>query len=762
MKINQKVWLLLSFIFYVGVFYVIQYASIAGQIFPFAFGLLFALIWANQKVWIVCPAYLLAAVAYSCTFEYIISVLVCCLLAALPYYIHVLLKKNMHRWEILIYAAVSQVATVVFQILGGFSPVLAVLQVMIGVLFQFAAMLIFEPLIMRGFAYKLTSLELICAGALLLAISDGLSAFTLFGFSFFKLFAVFVLLFVSYTEKSPYACLVGGVMGLGSLLGSNNPVFIAPILLWALSITAFRSRIRWFPFLAVIACELVCGYYFQLYYSYTWLQILPVVLGSIIYVCIPQKCYDQLAVLLSSGSDRLAMKNVVNRNREMLHRRLSNLAEVFYEMDDVFKKLIKKEMSPDEVKDMLFEEIRDANCKNCPEYKHCHRTFSDDTKKMFEELIQIAMERGKITLLDFPSYLTSRCHQVNALISEINTLTQQYKNYASLVGNVDISKRLISDQLGGISNIMKSLANEVDTMVSFDTVRENKIIDELAYHNIICSDAVVYEKDARTIQTSLIVRSEDVDRPAIIQAVSKICGSKMTAVDMYPTSRTGLVTLNLKTAPRYDCIFGVASQNKSGSSISGDCHSVVRLDGDKFMFALCDGMGSGDKAGEKSETAISLIENFYKAGFDNEIILSSVNKLLNLEKDEIFSTLDICVIDLRSGLADFVKMGSPSSYLCNQENVQIIEGGALPIGVIQDAKAMTKKLVITEKEFIVLSSDGVADSFGSDSEFRDYLLSLRSANPQEIADQVLERALANNNGYAVDDMTCLVVKVFQP
>jgi len=50
---------------------------------------------------------------------------------------------------------------------------------------------------------------------------------------------------------------------------------------------------------------------------------------------------------------------------------------------------------------------------------------------------------------------------------------------------------------------MKQLANEVDMLVSFDSARESKLIDELAYNNIICSDAVIYERDAKTLVASL-------------------------------------------------------------------------------------------------------------------------------------------------------------------------------------------------------------------------------------------------------------------
>lgn len=757
---KSKLYFLVMFILFFALFALLNFASIGGAIYPFAFAMLFALAWANQKVWLLAPAYIGAALAVNFSFESAIGSVVCALFLVVPYYIHILLKKNIKKWELLIYCILSQTATVVFQALGGVSPFIIVASLIGGGLFFWACCHIFEPIIIRGFAFKLTSGELICGAIVLMALSDGLYSCDLYGFSFLKLFVTFALLSISYTSKSAYTCLISAVLALGTLVHENNPVYVTPIILWALSIVAFKTQKRIFPVLAVIACEAVVGFYFKLYYSFGILEFAPVIAGALIFFLLPKKWYDKVSVLLSTNNDRMAVKNVVNRNREVLKRRLDNLSEVFLDMNEVFKKLIKESLSPSQVQELLFEEVKGSVCKNCPEAKHCHRTFCGETKKMFCELIKISMDRGRITLLDLPSYLTSRCGRVNNLMSEINTLTNQYKNYQSLVSNVDISKMLISDQLGGIAQIMRSLSNEVDSLISFNSAQESKIIDELSYNNIFCSDAVVYDKDARTVMASLVVRAEDASRPRLAQVVSKVCSCPMAVYEAYPSSRSGLVNINLKTAPRYDAVFGVAIHRKTGSNISGDCHSIIKLDGDKFLFAICDGMGSGEKANEKSDTTIGLIENFYKAGFDNELILSSVNKLLNLEKDDVFSTIDVCVVDLKNGIADCIKMGAPSSFVKGEEECKIIEGGALPVGVLQEGKAQIKKIVLCEKDMIVLTSDGINDSFGSDSEMKDFLCTLKTTNPQEFANALLDKALANNNGHAVDDMTALVIKIF--
>ena len=757
--LKSKLYYAILFFVFTLLFFILSRATIYREILPFAFSMLFALAWANQKVWILAPSYFVGYIISHHQFEDFIICLTTIIMLILPYYIHIMAKTPMKKYELFIYALFSQTAYIVINAIGGTNPFFIVGTVLLGLLFLLACLTIFEPIIIRGFVYKLSIIEIVCGGLILMAISAGLTNCDIYGFSILKLFVSFLLLVIAYTSNVTYTIFFASLMGLGSLLPANNPVYFAPFIIWSICVVIFKDK-RIFSALTLVSVEFLIGYYFDLYYSFGVIDFIPVIVSALIFMVLPNKYFKELSLLLSTKNERMAIKNVVNRNRELLYRRLNNLSEVFCDMNEVFKKLIKKEMSEEEVKDMLYEEVKDTICKGCSEQKHCHRTFSEDTKKTFKELITISLERGKITLLDLPSYLSSRCGKAGYLISEINTLSNQYKSYSKLVGNVDTSKLLISDQLSGISGILKTLAGEVDTMVSFDNTREGKIMDELSLNNIICTDAVVYEKGNRTTLASLVVREEDVNKLKLQQVVSKVCGGKMSVYDVYPTEKAGLLNVNLKSSPMFDCVFGLACQPRSGASISGDSHSIERLDGDKFMFAICDGMGSGEKAGEKSQTAVGLVENFYKAGFDNEIILSSVNKLINLEKDDIFSTIDICIIDLKNGIADFVKMGASTSYIRGEEECKIIESGSLPVGVLQDVKALTKKVVLNEKDMIILCSDGINDTFGSDNEMKDFLLTIKTANPQEFADAILQKALANNNGYAVDDMTCLVVKIF--
>ena len=741
-------------------FFVLSKASLQGVAYPFAYGMLFALAWANQKVWLVGATYLFGSSLASFSLEGFVASLITVLFLIIPYYLHVFCKKTMKKWEIFLFSALSQCGFLLFALLNGLSAFAIVAHFAIGLFAMFLEIVIFEALFVRGFKHRLTTLEIIAGAFILMIFSCGLEQCNIYEFSFVKLFASGVILTLAHCASFGVTLGFASVIGLGAMLNANNPQFFAPFLLLALSSCAFKQQNKVFSVVAVVFTELLCTYYFSLYYSVSFISISPVLLSAVMFVCVPEKVYKEVGVLLNKNYDRMAVKNLLNRNREIMERRLDRLGEVFYDMNIVFKDLIKKQAGPEEVKEMLYEEIKGAICKGCGDHKHCHRTFNEDTKKIFIDLITIALERGKITLLDLPSYLASRCRRAKTIIEEINTLTKQYKSYTSLVGNIDTSKLLVADQLEGIAGIMKTLAGEVDTMISVDAGKEEKLIEELATNNIICMDAIVYQKDAWTTMACLVVREEDADKLKLPTVVSKICRSKMCVYEVRPSEKAGLVCVNLKTAPRSDCVFGLASMAKTGKSISGDRHTIERLDGDRFVFGICDGMGSGEKAGDKAERTIGLIENFYKAGFDNEIILSSVNRLLNLERDEMFSTIDVCVVDLKNGIADFVKMGSATSYIRGEDGCAMVECESLPVGLLDNVKALTKKVVLKNKDFIVICSDGVNDAFGSDGEFKDFLLSLRSQNPQEQADEILEKVRAINGGHAVDDMTVIVVKIF--
>ena len=251
------------------------------------------------------------------------------------------------------------------------------------------------------------------------------------------------------------------------------------------------------------------------------------------------------------------------------------------------------------------------------------------------------------------------------------------------------------------------------------------------------------------------------NNPVIERVVTKACGCPMKIDEVTPSEKNGWQITTLNRANKYDMAFGLASTKKDGSIASGDSHSLLRLGTNKYLIALCDGMGSGERAQSQSAMTIGLIENFYRAGFDNEMVLSSVNKLLSINSQESYSTLDIGIIDLDTASLDLIKVGSPFGIIRRSDRIDIVEGGALPIGVLEQTSAKYYRTTIATTDFIVMMTDGVTDAFESADEFTDFLSTLETLNPQTLAEQILTEAIKRNQSSAKDDMTVLVSRMYQ-
>ena len=69
--------------------------------------------------------------------------------------------------------------------------------------------------------------------------------------------------------------------------------------------------------------------------------------------------------------------------------------------------------------------------------------------------------------------------------------------------------------------------------------------------------------------------------------------------------------------------------------------------------------------------------------------------------------------------------------------------------------------MLADQDMIVLSSDGVTEAFGANENFESFVNNVNTVHPQELANKILEKALALNLGVANDDMTVVVGRIFE-
>ena len=217
----------------------------------------------------------------------------------------------------------------------------------------------------------------------------------------------------------------------------------------------------------------------------------------------------------------------------------------------------------------------------------------------------------------------------------------------------------------------------------------------------------------------------------------------------------------LRKKPYFDAAFGVASVKKQGETANGDTHSVIKIDERRFLVALSDGMGSGEYAQRISESTITLLESFYRAKMPSDTVLSTVNKLLAFNREETFACVDIAVVDLDDGKTDVVKIGSPVGFILSGNTVKVLESSSLPLGILDCLRPESSSYTLRENDVLLFLSDGITDAFGSTADLYDVLKTTPTANPQQLADLLLDSALQAYGGVAKDDMTAVAVRLFK-
>ena len=743
-----------------GLFFLLSRAQLNGVINPFSFGMFFALVWCNQNILILSPLYIGARYLSAFALFDLYSALATCLIMILIYGVHLKLNKRILPTLMIVYILLCQAVSVFLDIYIGVSPVVVFVELVFGMLYTFVLMKLFESVLSIGFVKKFTLTKAICLGVFLVSISCALRSVQIYDFDFAKLFIMLAIIFSSLILPLTEGGFIVTMLSLGTLIYDNDTYLIAPMILTYLIVSCFRGKHRIFSILGMIVCECMNVYYFNFYYSTSLIVFLPCLITALVSLAIPEKHYKKLNEQYNASFSNRSMETVINRTQNAIHSRLLQLSQVFYEMDKVFRGMIKGRASEDELKALMLTELKGKLCVDCPEKNRCHKLYSDETEKIFMALIDKAFANGRVTLIDIPTTLTGRCFKVNQLVYAINDLISQYKSYATLVGNIDASKVLISEQLYGVSDVLKRLADETKKSVDFDDGLEKKISDELLYNDVVCSDVIVYHKNENIVSCTIEVKKEDSLKSKISSIISKIVKSKMVVENDQTSPHAGWQILTLKNAPKYDVIFGTSACTKTSSTKSGDTYSLIRIEEGKILMALCDGMGSGEKAQRTSTTAISLVENFYKAGFQSDIILSCVNKFLSLGGEDTFSCLDMSIIDLNSGAVDFIKLGATLGFIKHSDTITTVGCESLPLGIISTMSPTIKTNIVKSGDMIILATDGVADSFASDEEYTDFINNTKTLNPQELADKIMDKALENNHGVAVDDMTILVAKVF--
>ncbi len=745
--------LLGRYVLYFAMMILLGIAKGPAGISPFHLGFFVALVYCRENIALLSIEYILALIICDVSLYTLIIAVVPPIVFIGALLVHKLLSKPMKVLNANIYAMLCHLPIILLNINRLDIIIQVISMTILSQIFTYCAIIICYAVLVRGLRYRFAKDELFGGAMVVAALSMGVFSLDFLGFNPFYLITPFVLMMCLYSANTTLAFVAALTLGVGAGIMTGNIMIIGGLILCISLSMIFMSTNIYFAALAYLLGDVLVGLYFKAFGAYGYEHIIFIAIGLLAFVITPKGVKDNIVQVFGGGECVGAERAIVGKNRTDVASKLNNMSQVFSEIGAVLGGGVVSLSSCSS--DGLSKEISAEYCGICPNVKFCTGMLGGDTSTSVRELVDKAVSNGVVTIDDLPPFIAARCDRAAGMISIVSDKTAKMLQIRENRSQIGAGRMILSEQMVSISELLTVLSNDVKHSVFYDSESERRIIEELSYRNIVARDIIVSGENGG-YGVTLSIRRKDVANPNLLMIINRALASKFRIVERVKSEIVGYDTVRLMIVPRYSIVYGVSNQTMEGSIASGDTYSIERIGHDKIMVALCDGMGSGEEAKFNSSTTISMIENFYKAGFNNNAILSLINKILATYNGESFTCLDMAIIDLSKGAMDIIKLGGVQSLLVRQGVINTIESGALPLGIIEEAEPYTERRMLMDGDMVVMFTDGITDALGMNG-IAEIIHASNVKNPQALADELLARA---TEGGAGDDSTVVATRIY--
>jgi len=490
-------------------------------------------------------------------------------------------------------------------------------------------------------------------------------------------------------------------------------------------------------------------------------QIGALISAELIFLLLPRSLNYRIDAL--GGAERKELLAVWNL-RKIAKTKMQIFSDSFLKLSKTLETITEKQsiLKEQEI-NHIFEEISEKLCKNCSSCSFCWESNFNETYQSACKLFDIAEKNGVIQREDIPPRFLDDCICADEFIAETNHGFEIAKLNHIWYNRIAESRAIIANQLKDVSSVIQDITGDIYGAMEISRVQEDRVARRLKAEHILTRDITIFERGdkKKEIYLSAACRS---GRCITAKDAAVVIGEALgLKIKMSDASKTVISkeydNFIFVEDTKFKVLTGMARAMKE--NISGDNFSILKLDSGEVMIAISDGMGTGKEAGEESETVMSLLEHMIEAGFKAETAIKLINSNLVLKSDkQTFSTIDMSILNLFTGMCEFIKIGAAATFIKRDNWVETISSTTLPIGMLGnvDYDTVTKKLY--EGDIVIMVTDGVLDCIHEDNkeEFMEhFLMELKSSNPQEISNRILDSALSQSNYEPKDDMTVITV-----
>lgn len=567
----------------------------------------------------------------------------------------------------------------------------------------------------------------------------------------------YIFLTAGWIFGAGISAVAGILTGLALLSGGiiNTNMFVVISVTSALS-GVLRGMGKVFTAVGCLALFCALSYWLNVFEA---TEILGMASACILFIISAEKARKTFAAetVIKGGS--------YDGTRNYITERLTDCYKGIYALCESFLPTREGNRKAEKETGELVDKVACIACENCPSCETCWNNSFYNTYQTLLTLFAACEKKGQVDASDLPAVFRDYCIRQNEFTDAVNTTYSGHRERLIWKMRLAESRQIAGEQMKTVADMMKSLAEEINNRAGFKENLEKILFYAIRKISSETERVIVEEGETGEYQVTVLMKNCEGDRELyeeVTDTVSSILGRKMKR---RVQEQDGVCKLSLCEKCNFKISAAAAMAIKDDEKISGDSYSFMELPKGGYMIALSDGMGSGKAAGEESRTVIELLEQFAESGLKMDTALKMINSVLVIGADEeSFATLDMCYIDMYSGMAEFIKTGAAATFVIRDGKAKAIRSSSLPIGMLKYFDMDKSEYKLKKNDIILMLTDGAAEVIDRDGMSDMILTELMENNkmkdPKDIADYVLE-SLKERSGFRIqDDMTVVAARVW--
>ncbi|WP_425467171.1 stage II sporulation protein E [Pseudalkalibacillus caeni] len=626
-------------------------------------------------------------------------------------------------------------------------------------------------LTLKKIKHSLKNEEIISFIILLASVMTGTIGWFLYGFSVENILSRYLVLIFSYVGGAAIGSAVGVVTGIILSLANIASLYQMSMLAFSGLLGGLLKEGR----KVGVASGLLIGTLLIGLYGggaeTIYVTLIESILAIGFFLLTPKSAFAKLARYIPGTREySQEQQQYLRRVRDVTANRVEQFSSLFQALSNSFSNnnFHHQDESAEREVDIFLSHITEKTCQTCFKKENCWAQNFDTTYEHMKGIMTELEDGTEIHNRILKKEFDKHCVKSKKVIELISQEMSHFQANRKLKKQVKESRKIVAEQLLGVSQVMGNFAKEIQKERDNLQHQEDQVMDAIKGIGLEVSGIDIYSLEEGSVDIEMALpycqgrgEGEKIIAPMLSDILNETITVKKEVCAEHPD---GVCRLYFTSAKDFIVETGMANAAKGGAWVSGDSHSTIELGSGKYAIAISDGMGNGERAHLESNETIQLLQKILQSGIDETVAIKSVNSVLSLRNtDEIFSTLDLAMIDLQDANAKFLKIGSTPSFIKRGEKVHMVEAGNLPMGIIQEFDVDVVSEQLKAGDLLIMMSDGVFDGVKNveNPEFwmKRKIRELQTVEPQAVADLIMEEVIRTDEGLIKDDMTVVVAKI---